>query len=82
MPVETVYASKTAPLDSDVHVGGGTNVTRQLQAALDTALTNGGVKLIMDGAALVSGLVVHSNTTIECLTRDCGFFWTTTPIIP
>ena len=74
MQVNTIYASAVAALDSDVFSGGGTNVTRELQDALDTAKTYGGVRLIMDGAALVSGLVVHSNTTIECLTRDCGFF--------
>ena len=74
MLVKTIYASSVATLDSNVFTGGGTNVTLQLQEALDTAKTDGGVHLVMDGAALVSGLVVHSNTTIECLTRDCGFF--------
>ena len=74
MVVTTVYASSVATLDSNVWTGGGTNVTRQLQEALDRARTDGGVHLVMDGAALVSGLTVHSNTTIECLTRDCGFF--------
>ena len=28
----------------------------------------------MDGAILVKGLKVHSNTTIECLNRACGFY--------
>lgn len=74
MTVKTVYASAVAPLDSNVFTGGGTNVTRQLQQVLDRAETEGGIRLVMDGAALVSGLVVHSNTTIECLTKDCGFF--------
>lgn len=74
MVVKTVYASSVATLDSNVFTGGGTNVTRQLQEVLDRALVDGGIHLVMDGAALVSGLVVHSNTTIECLTKDCGFF--------
>ncbi|MBO9609567.1 MAG: hypothetical protein J7639_26665 [Paenibacillaceae bacterium] len=74
MVVKTVYASSVATLDSNVFTGGGTNVTQQLQEVLDRAKADGGVHLVMDGAALVSGLVVHSNTTIECLTRDCGFF--------
>ena len=74
MTVKTVYASSVAVLDSNVHTGGGTNVTRQLQGVLDLAKTEGGIHLIMDGAALVSGLILHSNTTIECLTKDCGFF--------
>ena len=74
MIVKTLYASSVAALDSNVFTGGGTNVTRQLQEVLDRAKTGGGVHLVMDGAALVSGLVVHSNTTIECLTKDCGFF--------
>ncbi len=74
MVVKTVYASSVATLDSNVFTGGGTNVTWQLQEVLDRALVDGGIHLVMDGAALVSGLVVHSNTTIECLTKDCGFF--------
>ncbi len=74
MVIKTVYASTVAPLDSNVFSGGGTNVTKQLQQVLDRANTDGGIRLVMDGAALVSGLVVYSNTTIECLTKDCGFF--------
>ena len=27
----------------------------------------------MDGAGLITGLDVKSNTTIECLSKDCGF---------
>lgn len=70
-----IYASKTgAKLDSNVYTGGGTDDTDVLQAVLDQALTRGRVHLIMDGAALVRGLKVHSNTTIECPDRDCGFF--------
>lgn len=74
MFVKTICASDLIPLDSDVHTGGGTDATAALQAALDEALTAGGVHLLMDGAALISTLRVHSNTTIECLTPDCGFF--------
>lgn len=74
MRIKTILASEIAALDSNVYTGGGTDDTVALQAALDEAAVCGGVHLIMDGAALVSGLRVHSNTTIECLTRDCGFF--------
>ncbi len=74
MTVKTILASEIAVLDSDVRNGGGTDVTKEIQNALDEAKRSGGVRLIMDGAALVSELVVHSNTTIECLTSDCGFF--------
>lgn len=74
MYIKRILASEVAVLDSNVYTGGGTDATAQLQAALDEAAVCGGVHLIMDGAALVSGLKVHSNTTIECLTRDCGFF--------
>jgi hypothetical protein len=28
----------------------------------------------VDGPILVTGLKVHSNTTIECLNRACGFY--------
>jgi hypothetical protein len=74
MPISTVYASTVAALDSHVYRGGGTDDTQVLQAVLDRAKTEGGIHLIMDGAALVSHLEVYSNTTIECLTADCGFF--------
>lgn len=69
-----IYASGTgAKLDSDVLTGGGHDDTAALQAALDRA-ANGPVELILDGAALVSGLTVHSHTTIRCLSRSCGLF--------
>ena len=74
MKIKRIIASEIATLDSDVIKGGGTDVTKELQAALDEALTCGGVHLVMDGAALVSSLHLHSNTTIECLSLDCGFF--------
>lgn len=70
-----VYASQTgAKLDSNVYTGGGTDDTEILQSVLDKALEWGRVHLVMDGAALVRGLKVHSNTIIECPDRDCGFF--------
>ena len=75
MRVKTVLASEIARLDSDVRRGGGTDDTAALQAVLDEAKDEAvGIRLIMDGAALVSGLQVYSDTTIECLNRDCGFF--------
>lgn len=71
---KTIYASDYAKLDSNVNTGGGTDETEILQGLLDKALEWGRVKLVMDGAALVRGLVVHSNTTIECMDKSCGFF--------
>lgn len=76
MSIKTYRASDYVPLTSDVRLGGGDDVTEGLQAILDQAKTEGGVHLVMDGAARISGLRVYSNTTIECLTRDCGFFQT------
>ena len=76
MPVKTYRASDYVTLSSDVRLGGGEDVTEGLQAILDRAKIEGGVHLVMDGAARVSGLRVYSNTTVECLTRDCGFFQT------
>lgn len=67
-------ASDYAHLDSDVIHGGGTDDTAALQNLLDKALEYGRIKLIMDGAALVTGLKVHSNTTIECMDKSCGFY--------
>ena len=72
--ISTVYASTVAVLDSNVRTGGGTDDTAALQAVLDRAKEEGGIHLVMDGAALVSQLIVFSNTTIECLNQDCGFF--------
>lgn len=74
MRVKTVYASEVACLDSNVHTGGGTDDTLALQEVLDQATEELAIRLIMDGAALVRGLRVHSNTTIECLSKECGFF--------
>ena len=75
MPTKVIYASQTeAKLDSNVITGGGTDDTQALQKILDLAHEHGGVHLIMDGAALITGLVLHSNTTIECLNRACGFY--------
>ena len=72
--IRTVYASTVASLDSDVRTGGGTDDTAVIQSLLDIARDEGGVHLIVDGAALVSHLTVYSNTTIECLSGDCGFY--------
>lgn len=75
MTTKTILASQAgARLDSNVETGGGTDDTAALQKALDTARTGGGVHLVMDGAALVTGLRIHSNTTIECRNKACGFF--------
>lgn len=75
MKIEKILASTVAKLNSDVHTGGGDDDTAALQAVLDRASDeNVGIHLVMDGAALVSRLFVHSNTTIECLTKDCGFY--------
>lgn len=69
-----VVASSVANLDSNVQIGGGTDVTEKLQAVLDKAVQCGGIHLVMDGAALIHGLKLYSNTTIECINADCGFF--------
>ncbi len=72
---QIIYASKTgAKLDSNVHSGGGTNDTVILQSVLDKAKESGSLYLVMDGAALITGLDIHPNTTIECLNPFCGFF--------
>ena len=63
-----------AKLDSDVNKGGGTDDTALIQSILDRAPKLGSLKLIVDGPILVTGLKVHSNTTIECLNRACGFY--------
>lgn len=75
MNTNVFYASQIgAKLDCNVYTGGGTDDTAVLQECLDKALTLGNLHLIMDGAALITGLYIHSNTTIECLNHSCGFF--------
>ena len=70
-----VIASEAgAKLDSDIVKGGGTDDTTLIQSILDRAPKLGSLKLVVDGAILVKGLKVHSNTTIECLNRGCGFY--------
>ena len=70
-----VVASEAgAKLDSDVTKGGGTDDTVLIQSILDRAPKLGSLKLVVDGPILVKGLKVHSNTTIECLNRACGFY--------
>ncbi|HPY98738.1 MAG TPA: hypothetical protein PLZ06_06815 [Clostridia bacterium] len=74
MKFTKIFASSVATLDSNVYEGGGTDVTAALQRVLDKAGEDQGIHLIMDGAALITGLDLKSNTTVECLSKDCGFF--------
>ncbi len=71
-----VYASEAGVvLDSDVYLGGGTDMTDRIQAILDMAPIWGRLHFVMDGAALISKpLRIHSNTTVECPDKSCGFF--------
>jgi hypothetical protein len=70
-----IYASQAgAKLDSNVYTGGGTDDTEILQSILDTVKESGSLHLVIDGAALIRGLDIHSNTTIECLNPACGFY--------
>ena len=69
-----VASEAGAKLDSDVTKGGGTDDTALIQGILDRAPQLGSLTLIVDGAILTSGLRIHSNTTIQCLNRACGFY--------
>ncbi len=70
-----VIASEAgAKRDSDLLKGGGSEDTALIQSILDRAPKLGALKLVVDGPILVSGLRVHSNTTLECLNRGCGFY--------
>jgi hypothetical protein len=70
-----VIASEAgAKLDSDVTKGGGSDDTALVQSILDRAPKLGSLKLVVDGPILVSGVKIHSNTTIECVNRACGFY--------
>ena len=62
-----VFASSAgAHIDSDLMKGGGTDDTAVLQGLLDDAASGKAVHLVIDGPALVSGLNVYGNTTVEC----------------
>lgn len=70
-----VYASQAgAALSSDLSNGGGTDDTVALQRILDRAKDGRGLHLVVDGPALIAGLEVYSNTTIEC-TAGGGFYF-------
>src|SRR5688572_21035046 len=56
-----------AALNSDLLKGGGSDDTDVLQATLNRAADGTPVHLILDGAALVSGLNLYGNTTLECI---------------
>jgi len=77
-----VASEAGAKLDSDVTKGGGTDDTALIQSILDRAPKLGSLKLVVDGAILVKGLKVHSNTTIECLNRGCGFYLANNANVP
>jgi hypothetical protein len=62
-----VASAAGAALDSHLLRGGGTDDTAALQRVLDRAKDGEAVHLVLDGPALVSGLDVYSNTTIECI---------------
>lgn len=64
----TVRASSAGGrLNSDLLKGGGADDTVALQTVLAQAADGTPVHLIVDGAALVGGLNVYGNTTIECI---------------
>ena len=75
MEIRKIYASSVAKLTSNVYTGGGDDDTAAIQGVLNLARDdNIGVHLVMDGAAFVEHLIVYSNTTIECMNKDCGFY--------
>lgn len=60
-------SEQDAALDSNLMTGGGTDDTAVLQRILNKAEKGHPVHLIVDGPALVSGLDVYGNTTLECI---------------
>jgi len=56
-----------AALNSNLRNGGGTDDTEVLQRVLNRASKGAPIHLVIDGPALVSGLDVYANTTIECI---------------
>ena len=62
----TLASRAGAVLNSNLLRGGGADDTRILQRVLDGAANDRPVHLMINGPALVSGLDVYGNTTIEC----------------
>ena len=69
-----VHLGDYVNFDSNVRTGGGKSQTEKIQSVLDKALEWGGLHLIVEGAVCTGALKIHSNTTIECVNSDCGFF--------
>src|SRR5688500_10857125 len=55
-----------AALNSNLTSGGGADDTSVLQRILNRAENGRSVHLIIDGPALITGLELYSNTTVEC----------------
>lgn len=68
-----VASEAGAALNSNLLTGGGTDDTAILQQLLNRAAGGKAVHLVIDGPALVTGLSVYGNTTIEC-TAGGGFY--------
>lgn len=75
-PTAAVVVSASAAgavLDSDLMKGAGTDDTAVLQRVLDRAGGGRPVHLLVDGVALVGGLEIYGNTTLECV-RGGGLY--------
>lgn len=73
----TVVFASTLPgihLNSNVETGGGTDDTDVLQAALDALHSAGGGELVIDGAALITGLQHPSYVSIRGKGWNTGLF--------
>jgi len=82
MSIKIIHASQAgARLDSNVTTGGGSDDTVALQRVLDRAQTDGGVHLVMDGAALITGLQVHSTRRLNVSTRNAASIRPTIPTV-
>jgi len=68
-----VASEQGAALDSDLQLGGGTDDTTVLQGLLDRGEGGTPLHLMIDGPALVTGLKMYGNTTIE-FTAGSGLF--------
>lgn len=74
IPVAAVHASQAgAKLDTNLLKGDGTDDTAALQQLLDRAKDGHAVHIIVDGPALVTGLEIYGNTTLE-FTPGAGLY--------
>lgn len=64
--VNTIYASKTCAVNSNLSTGGGTDDTAAIQTSLNSLGVSGGI-FVQDGVSLISGVLLNGTTQTAAL---------------